>query len=71
MIFKGLLCNLVSVNDLDYCVPSIDSVPVVNEFEDVFFDDFPEFLPLERLTLYRLRTRYLTNFNSSLQNGSS
>ena len=36
MIFKGLLCNLVSVNDLDYCVPSIDSVPVVNEFPDVF-----------------------------------
>ena len=29
---KGLLCHLVSVNDLDKDIPSIDSVLVVNEF---------------------------------------
>ena len=28
---KGLLCHLVSVNDLDHDIPSIDSVLVVNE----------------------------------------
>ena len=31
MISKGSLLHLVSVNDLDHDVPSIDSVPVVNE----------------------------------------
>ena len=41
MIFKVLLCHLVSVNDLDHEIPSIDSVPVVNEFPDLFPDYFP------------------------------
>ena len=31
MMSKGLLCHLVSVNDLDHDIPSIDSVLVVNE----------------------------------------
>ena len=51
MISKGLLCHLVSINDLDHDIPSIDSVPVVNEFQDVFPDDLPGVPPLERLTL--------------------
>ena len=38
MMSKGLLCHLVSVNDLDHDIPSIDSVPVVNEFLDVFLE---------------------------------
>ena len=38
---KGLLCHLVSVNDLDHDIPSIDSVSIVNEFLDVFPKDFP------------------------------
>ena len=38
---KGLLCLLVSVNDLDHDIPSMDSVLVVNEFQDVFPDDLP------------------------------
>ena len=46
MISKGLLCHLVSVNDLDHDIPSIDSVPVVNEFQDVFPDDFHGVPPL-------------------------
>ena len=41
MMSKGLLCYLVSVNDLDHDIPSMDSVLVVNEFQDVFPDDLP------------------------------
>ena len=41
LMSKGLLCHIVSVNDLHHDIPSIDSVPVVNKFEDVFPDDFP------------------------------
>ena len=41
MISKGLLCHLVSVNDLDHDIPSRDSLPVVNDFQDVF----PDYLP--------------------------
>ena len=41
MISKRLLCHLVSVNDLVHDIPSIDSVPVVNEFLDVFPHDLP------------------------------
>ena len=40
MMSKGLLCHIVSVNDLDHDIPSMDSVPVVNKS-----------LPFERLTL--------------------
>ena len=40
MIYKGSLFHLVSVNDLDHEIPFIDSVPVVNEFPDVFPDNF-------------------------------
>ena len=47
MILKGLLCHLVSVNDLNHGIPSIDSVLVVNEFLDVFHDDLPR-VPLPR-----------------------
>ena len=36
MMFKGLLCHIVSVNYLDHDIPSIDTVPVVNEFQNVF-----------------------------------
>ena len=30
MMSKGLLCQLMSINDLDHDIPSIDSVRVVN-----------------------------------------
>ena len=46
---KGLLCHLMSVNDLDHDVPSIDSVPVVNEFLDVFPEDMPGVTPLREI----------------------
>ena len=48
---RGLLCHIVSVNNLDHDNPSIDSVPIMSEFQDVFPDDFPGVPPLERLTL--------------------
>ena len=51
MMSKGLFRHLMSVNDLDHGIPSIDSMPVVNEFQDVFPDDFPRVFPLERLIL--------------------
>ena len=39
MISKGLLYHLVSVNYLDHDIPSIGSMPVVNEFLDVLPED--------------------------------
>ena len=47
IVSKGLLCHLVSVNNFDHDITSIDSVPVVNEFQDVFPDDFTG-VPLPR-----------------------
>ena len=41
IVSKGLLCHLVSVNNLYHDIPLIDSVRVVNEFQDVFPYDFP------------------------------
>ena len=41
MMSKRLICHLVSVNDLNHDIPSIDSVPMVNEFLDVFPEDLP------------------------------
>ena len=49
MMSKRLLCNLVGVNDLDHDIPSIDSVSVVNELQDVFSDDFPGVPPLREI----------------------
>ena len=50
MMSKGLLYHNVSVTDLYHDIPSIDSVPVVNEFQVVFPDDMPEVPPLKILT---------------------
>ena len=49
MMFKGQLCHLVSINDLDHDIPFIISVPVVNEFLDVFPEDLPGFPPLREI----------------------
>ena len=38
---NGLLCHLMSVNDLYHDIPSIKSVPVLNEFQNVFPYDMP------------------------------
>ena len=41
MMSNGLLFHLVIVNYIYLCIPSIDLVLVVNEFQDVFPDDLP------------------------------
>ena len=46
MMSKGLLCHLMSINDLNHDIYSIESVPLVNEFQDVFPDNFPGVPPL-------------------------
>ena len=49
---KGLLCHLVSVNDLDHDITSIDSVYEVNEFLDVFLEYLPGFPPLREIDFF-------------------
>ena len=44
MMSMGLLCHFVSVYNLDHYIPSIDLVPLLNEFQDVFPDDLPVIL---------------------------
>ena len=43
------MCHLVNVYYLDHDIPSIDSVPVVNEFLDVFPEDLPRVPPLREI----------------------
>ena len=40
MILQGLLCHVLSVNYLDHDIPSANSMPVVNQLQDVFPNDF-------------------------------
>ena len=49
MMSKALLCHHVSVNDIDHDIPPINSVPVVNEFQDVFPEDFLGVPPLREI----------------------
>ena len=49
MMSKGLLCHIVSVNDLDHEIPSIDSAPLVNEFLDMFPEDLSRVPPLQEI----------------------
>ncbi|XP_070017013.1 uncharacterized protein [Nicotiana sylvestris] len=47
MILKGYIYHLVRVHDMEVKSPNLQSVPVVNEFPDVFPDELPG-LPPER-----------------------
>ncbi|XP_070017185.1 uncharacterized protein [Nicotiana sylvestris] len=47
MILKGYIYHLVRVHDMEVKSPTLQSVPVVNEFPDVFPDELPG-LPPER-----------------------
>ena len=47
LISKGCIYHIVRVRDVDSDSPSLESVPIVNEFLDVFPDDLPG-IPLER-----------------------
>ena len=71
MMSKGLLCHLMSVNDLDHYIPSIESAPVMNEFQDVFPDDFTGVPPAREIYFGIDLESTQTNFDSSLQNSSS
>ena len=41
MISKEFICHLVRVKNVDEEPPTLQSVPVVNEFPDVFHKDLP------------------------------
>ena len=41
MISKGFICHLVRVKNVDAEPPTLQSVPVVNEFPNVFPEDLP------------------------------
>ncbi|XP_070040132.1 uncharacterized protein [Nicotiana tomentosiformis] len=45
MIRNGCIYHLVRVQDMEVESPTIQSIPVVNEFPDVFPDEFPGLLP--------------------------
>ena len=44
-VCKGYLYHLVRVNGLEHEVRSLDSVSMVNEFQDVFLEDLPRIPP--------------------------
>lgn len=47
MISKGCIYDVIWVRDVEFNVPTLDLIPIVNEFFDVFFNDLPN-IPLER-----------------------
>ena len=47
VVSKGCIHRLVRVNDSSIGVPSLQSVPIVNEFPEIFPNDLPR-VPLER-----------------------
>jgi len=47
MMSKGYICHLVRVRNIDAEPPTLPSIPVVNEFPNVFHEDLPG-LPPER-----------------------
>ena len=51
LISKGCLYHIVRVNDVESKVPHIESIPVVNEFLDVFPEDLPGVPPEREIDL--------------------
>ena len=49
MIFKGYLCHLVQVKDSSLETPTLESVPVVCEFLEVFPKDLPGVPPIREI----------------------
>ena len=45
MISKGYICHLVRVRDTKVESPTLQSVPVVNEFVDMFPEKLPRLPP--------------------------
>ncbi|XP_075080036.1 uncharacterized protein LOC142165364 [Nicotiana tabacum] len=51
MILKGYIYHLVRVHDMEVKSPTLQSVPVVNEFPNVFPDELPGLPPESEITL--------------------
>ena len=49
MISKRCLYHIVRVKDLRFEAPSLDSVPVVKDFPEVFHDDLPRIPPVHEI----------------------
>jgi len=63
MVSKGCIYHLVWVRDMDSETPSLESVPIVNEYLEVFLDDLPGVLQKEKkiliLTFSQIRNLFL------------
>ena len=70
MISKGCLYHIVRVQDLNFNIPPIDSVPVLNEFPEVFANDLLIFFPNRKLILVSICYQKQIPFNLSISNGS-
>ncbi|WMV33545.1 hypothetical protein MTR67_026930 [Solanum verrucosum] len=49
MVSKGCIYLLVWVRDTDSETPTLETVPIVNEFLEVFLDDLPRIPPKEEI----------------------
>ena len=72
MISKGCVYHLVHVKDSSSEFPSLETVPVVNEYSDVFPKDLPGIPPEREIDLsIDLFFGYSTYFYFSIQNSTS
>ena len=49
MISKGCVYHLVHVKDSSFEYPSVEIVPVVNEYSDIFPEDLPGIPPQRKI----------------------
>ncbi|XP_070036787.1 uncharacterized protein [Nicotiana tomentosiformis] len=52
MIDKGCLYHIVQVRDINKGTTTLESVPVVNEFPDIFPDELPSLPPRRRIDFF-------------------
>ena len=51
MISKGYLYHLVWHRDISSKTPTLESVPIVNEFQEVFVEDLPKVPPKREIDI--------------------
>ena len=68
---KGCIYHLVRVNDSSAEVPSIQSVPIVEEFPIVFLDDLLGLPPEGDRLRHRYHSRYSSYIYSTIYNGTN
>ncbi|XP_063941914.1 uncharacterized protein LOC135149896 [Daucus carota subsp. sativus] len=71
LLRQGCEGYLAHVIDRSKETPSIESIPVVNEFLDVFPNDLPGLPPDRQIEFYRLSTRHGTSFEATVSNGTN